>query len=565
MPITRREYESRPYVKPVYEPDTRTLLQLMQMAGRARADAAGQQGQSRVHGLMTLGQILSQGLGSLRQEGERKQAAAFKKAELDRDEQFRRDELSLRKDEREAERKQRERLEQRQIASDERVSAMEAVENTMPGPIDPLVASTIGKYPGTAPLVSQQTTLPARTVTNEIAGLARTADRRRALSGPEEASFQRWYAPIAAEMGLDADPDSPAHLYDYRGAYRAGVAPDESTHWPSTFKQGDHPNVMVDGMDTRTMTAPPSAPTQFTGETMRATPESFAVRGMTPKEERQARIDAQAQADREADNARQLAAANKPAQPTEWSILMQAAGGDPNKALQLRRIQQAAMRESSGTEKPSVWISKGSDMRFVTPSQAASMSAEGWRSGASREQGRPVVSGDANRLADLDTSLDDVEVLTGVLGGTGSTGTSAKVGASLPNWVTELTGRGVSAKQKQATIDRVKQVIGKALEGGVLRKEDERKYEKILPTIYDPPEVVKTKLSGLEQALTQRRQTLLDSLADAGYDTSRFDARTTKPSGGGGSISVTAPDGSVHAFETQAQADAFKRMIGGGE
>ena len=35
------------------------------------------------------------------------------------------------------------------------------------------------------------------------------------------------------------------------------------------------------------------------------------------------------------------------------------------------------------------------------------------------------------------------------------------------------------ARQAQADIDRVRQRVGKALEGGVLRKEDEEKYKKI--------------------------------------------------------------------------------------
>lgn len=190
---------------------------------------------------------------------------------------------------------------------------------------------------------------------------------------------------------------------------------------------------------------------------------------------------------------------------------------------------RAPVREAA--EKPSVWVSKGSDMRFVTPTEASRLSGEGWRSGQTREQGRPVVSGDANRVADLDTSLDDLDVLTTTLGDAG-TGTVSKVGAMLPNAVTEYTGWGADAKKRQAVIDRVKQVIGKALEGGVLRKEDEAKYEKILPTIYDLPDVAASKLKGLETAIAQRRQTLLDSLADAGYDTSRFNARVRQPKAG---------------------------------
>jgi hypothetical protein len=146
----------------------------------------------------------------------------------------------------------------------------------------------------------------------------------------------------------------------------------------------------------------------------------------------------------------------------------------------------------------------------------------GDQNASTREQGRPVTSGDAGRIAEFDTSLDDLGVLSSILGTSGSTGTAAKIGASVPNWVTEFSGWGSDAKKKQALIDRVKQVIGKALEGGVLRKEDEIKYEKILPTVGDPNDLVVSKLSGLADAIKLRRTRTIESLGDAGYDTSKF-------------------------------------------
>jgi hypothetical protein len=149
--------------------------------------------------------------------------------------------------------------------------------------------------------------------------------------------------------------------------------------------------------------------------------------------------------------------------------------------------------------------------------------------GNTREQGRPVTSGDAGRLAELTSSLDDVSRLKLALGEAKATGVAAKAGAMLPNAVTEFTGWGADAKKKQALIDRVKQVIGKALEGGVLRKEDELKYEKILPTIGDPPEIVTAKIAGLDAAIAQKHERQLESLSDAGYDVAKFQARTTPP------------------------------------
>jgi hypothetical protein len=193
----------------------------------------------------------------------------------------------------------------------------------------------------------------------------------------------------------------------------------------------------------------------------------------------------------------------------------------PEVEAQKRRISA-----SQGGPEPLVAI-MGPDGRpvLVPRSQAV-----GKQPASSREQGRAVTSGDAGRIADFDTSLDDLAELRTAIPA-GSTGTIAKVGTMLPNPITEFFG-WTGPKEKQAVIDRVKQVIGKALEGGVLRKEDEVKYEKILPTIYDNQAVAKSKLDGLERAITQRRLTLLDSLDDAGYDVGQYHSRTTSgPSG----------------------------------
>lgn len=64
-----------------------------------------------------------------------------------------------------------------------------------------------------------------------------------------------------------------------------------------------------------------------------------------------------------------------------------------------------------------------------------------------------------------------------------------------------------------------KQVIGKGLEGGVLRKEDEAKYEKILPSFKDTKEVRIQKAKQLEQMIINKHNTQLQTLSDANYDT----------------------------------------------
>ena len=53
------------------------------------------------------------------------------------------------------------------------------------------------------------------------------------------------------------------------------------------------------------------------------------------------------------------------------------------------------------------------------------------------------------------------------------------------------------ARQVQSDINRIRQTVGKALEGGVLRKEDEEKYKKILATITDTPSTAQYKITQL--------------------------------------------------------------------
>lgn len=168
-----------------------------------------------------------------------------------------------------------------------------------------------------------------------------------------------------------------------------------------------------------------------------------------------------------------------------------------------------------------------------------------------REQGRQVTSGDAGDIAEFNTALDDLASLRKELEGNGATGTSAQALANLWTPITNLTGWGADAKAKQAQIDRVKQVIGKALEGGVLRKEDELKYEKILPTIKDSPELVQSKLNGLVKAIQRRQQRKLDALDSAGYDVSRFG---TPGAESASMVTMRAPNGETQQVRPEEVA-----------
>jgi len=74
----------------------------------------------------------------------------------------------------------------------------------------------------------------------------------------------------------------------------------------------------------------------------------------------------------------------------------------------------------------------------------------------------------------------------------------------------------------QSQINATKQIVGKYLEGGVLRLEDEKKYEKILPKIGDTPEVAKAKVDQVKKLIQEKYASQTETLGQAGYDISGF-------------------------------------------
>ena len=73
-----------------------------------------------------------------------------------------------------------------------------------------------------------------------------------------------------------------------------------------------------------------------------------------------------------------------------------------------------------------------------------------------------------------------------------------------------------------AEMRRASQTIGRYMEGGVLRKEDEEKYRKMLPQLTDTPAVAKNKLDGVKDLLSGKIKAYLNDYTAAGFDTSSF-------------------------------------------
>ncbi len=71
--------------------------------------------------------------------------------------------------------------------------------------------------------------------------------------GKEKKEFRKWYSEVADKNKLNADPYNKKHYYDYEAAYKSGVRKaDKDGHWPSKFKKEGHPNMIVDGVNTKT-------------------------------------------------------------------------------------------------------------------------------------------------------------------------------------------------------------------------------------------------------------------------------------------------------------------------
>ena len=69
-----------------------------------------------------------------------------------------------------------------------------------------------------------------------------------------EQTFQTAYRIMANKWGLSSNPYAPEHYYDYKKLWEetGSVEPDREGHFPSKYKRLGHPNLVIDGIDTRT-------------------------------------------------------------------------------------------------------------------------------------------------------------------------------------------------------------------------------------------------------------------------------------------------------------------------
>lgn len=157
----------------------------------------------------------------------------------------------------------------------------------------------------------------------------------------------------------------------------------------------------------------------------------------------------------------------------------------------------------------------------LTPTMQGKISVELGKHGF--DFSKPMGEGAMKYAADADSAIKSAQALQQTLkdDNGASTGPIQGYAGSLPDLdlFQNLFGSR-DTKITQASIDQAKQRIGKLFEGGVLRKEDEIKYMKILPTVYDSPQVQQAKMNNVMTQLQNDLGSFYEQQEAAGKKTS---------------------------------------------
>lgn len=134
--------------------------------------------------------------------------------------------------------------------------------------------------------------------------------------------------------------------------------------------------------------------------------------------------------------------------------------------------------------------------------------------GAVKEESKTKLSApQLAQIADFDTSVQLVGNLTTVIDQY-----KDKFGV-FKGRASQLNKYDTDAQLVEAQMRTVSQIVGRAMEGGVLRKEDEEKYRRMLPQLTDTPSVAKGKITQVQKMLQDQRNIRAKAFESAGYTT----------------------------------------------
>ena len=141
-----------------------------------------------------------------------------------------------------------------------------------------------------------------------------------------------------------------------------------------------------------------------------------------------------------------------------------------------------------------------------------------------KNNGRIMPAGSATNLSGTEQGIKQMATLMEQIPKYAKLGLAGPIGS-----LKRFNPYDTDAQAFQQYVNTYKQVIGKGLEGGVLRKEDESKYDKIIPRMGDTEAVLMRKAQQLKEMLINKYNTDLEALYKAGYSTGNFDYYNQQP------------------------------------
>lgn len=157
----------------------------------------------------------------------------------------------------------------------------------------------------------------------------------------------------------------------------------------------------------------------------------------------------------------------------------------------------------------------------------------------SKQGGKTLSNSQAAQFGEADNALDLIKDRQAAAEGTD------QLGGPIKGRIMGNMPYAAQTKNFKADLDLSRQLIGKYLEGGVLRKEDENKYKDILPTVNDLPSVVAHKWAELYKRVEAKRTAHAKAFQKLGYYVGDY------------------ADGGVSPLDVKAQADSEGASVEG--
>jgi hypothetical protein len=129
--------------------------------------------------------------------------------------------------------------------------------------------------------------------------------------------------------------------------------------------------------------------------------------------------------------------------------------------------------------------------------------------GISLTKPRPMPMAFIRQISEYNAALAELDALEKVIDEYGGVGLVQGV-MSWKWW------RGTDSQNALAAINVARQRIGRTLEGGVLRKEDEEKYKTILPTILDADSLARFKMANLKKMIQMNKEKMMEAWEELG-------------------------------------------------